>query len=226
MEQQGPNSASSVPGTWAAASPRKSPRRATGSCSWIWTRRRCTVDWNQSASAGQGRGTPHLPQVQADDFPRVRPLASWRPARIARLIIEAIFEDLEIKKKLFVQLDQLCAPQIRLATNTSSFLVRHLAAVTREPPASSGCTSSTTRRRTAWWRSSATTAPRRSTEAWRLWRPSARRRSIPPTPRLRGQPLLRAVAQRGGPPARGRRPASPPSRPLKAPSGSAWGRSS
>jgi enoyl-CoA hydratase/3-hydroxyacyl-CoA dehydrogenase len=51
----------------------------------------------------------------------------------ADLIIEAIFEDEKVKKELFANLDQICAPKTILATNTSSFYVSELANATNRP---------------------------------------------------------------------------------------------
>ncbi|MBI4577033.1 MAG: enoyl-CoA hydratase/isomerase family protein, partial [Planctomycetes bacterium] len=47
------------------------------------------------------------------------------------LVIEAVFEDLEVKRDLFRRLDAICPAATILATNTSSFRVRDLAAVVR-----------------------------------------------------------------------------------------------
>ena len=46
------------------------------------------------------------------------------------LIIEAVFEDLEVKGQLFKKLDGICAPKTVFATNTSSLLVYRIAAYT------------------------------------------------------------------------------------------------
>lgn len=43
------------------------------------------------------------------------------------LIIEAVFEDMAVKKDLFKRLDEICEPKTILATNTSSFSVDELA---------------------------------------------------------------------------------------------------
>ena len=51
----------------------------------------------------------------------------------ADLVVEAVFEDLKVKQDLFSRLDKLAPPQTLLATNTSSFKVRELAAVTGRP---------------------------------------------------------------------------------------------
>ncbi len=45
----------------------------------------------------------------------------------ADLVIEAVFEDKQVKIDLFQRLDQICAPKTILATNTSSFYVREFA---------------------------------------------------------------------------------------------------
>jgi enoyl-CoA hydratase/3-hydroxyacyl-CoA dehydrogenase len=51
----------------------------------------------------------------------------------ADLVIEAIFEDLDIKKQLLRDLDRCCKPGCVLATNTSSFYVQQLADATQRP---------------------------------------------------------------------------------------------
>jgi 3-hydroxybutyryl-CoA dehydrogenase len=48
----------------------------------------------------------------------------------ADLIIEAVIEKLEAKRQLFVRLDQLCKPEARLATNTSSLSIASIASAT------------------------------------------------------------------------------------------------
>src|SRR6202022_2104228 len=51
----------------------------------------------------------------------------------AELIIEAASENLELKLKIFKQLDDLAPPNCILATNTSSISVTKIAAATRRP---------------------------------------------------------------------------------------------
>jgi 3-hydroxybutyryl-CoA dehydrogenase len=48
-------------------------------------------------------------------------------------VIEAVFEDLELKKSVFKQLDELTRPQVVLTTNTSSMSVTEIAMSTRRP---------------------------------------------------------------------------------------------
>ncbi len=51
----------------------------------------------------------------------------------ADFVIEAIFEDLAIKKRLFADLDRICRPGVVLATNTSSMSITEIAAATGRP---------------------------------------------------------------------------------------------
>jgi enoyl-CoA hydratase/3-hydroxyacyl-CoA dehydrogenase len=51
----------------------------------------------------------------------------------ADLVVEAVFEDLKVKQDLFARLDRSAPPAAVLATNTSSFKVRDLAAATKRP---------------------------------------------------------------------------------------------
>lgn len=49
------------------------------------------------------------------------------------LIIEAIIEDMEIKKKVFAEIDGIARPEAILASNTSSLSVSEMAAATKRP---------------------------------------------------------------------------------------------
>jgi 3-hydroxybutyryl-CoA dehydrogenase len=51
----------------------------------------------------------------------------------ADLVVEAVPEYLELKQKVFRQLDELCPPKTILASNTSSLMPSSLADVTRRP---------------------------------------------------------------------------------------------
>jgi 3-hydroxybutyryl-CoA dehydrogenase len=53
--------------------------------------------------------------------------------READLVIEAVFEDLELKKEVFKKMDALCPKEAVLATNTSTLSVSAIAAVTSRP---------------------------------------------------------------------------------------------
>lgn len=51
----------------------------------------------------------------------------------ADLVIEAVFEDMDLKKRVFAALDDIAKPEAVLATNTSGLDVNALAAATRRP---------------------------------------------------------------------------------------------
>jgi len=51
----------------------------------------------------------------------------------ADIIVEAATENLDLKLKIFAQLDELCKPDCILATNTSSISITEVAAVTKRP---------------------------------------------------------------------------------------------
>jgi 3-hydroxybutyryl-CoA dehydrogenase len=54
-------------------------------------------------------------------------------ARDADLVLESLPEDLELKQRVYAELDALCPARTILASNTSSFRITDLAAVTRRP---------------------------------------------------------------------------------------------
>ena len=64
---------------------------------------------------------------------RVRGTTRFEDLADVDLAIEAVFEDLEVKQNVFRKLDEVLKPGAVLATNTSSFLVRDVAAATNRP---------------------------------------------------------------------------------------------
>ena len=51
----------------------------------------------------------------------------------AELVVEAVFENLEVKQEVFRKLSDACGPDTILSTNTSSFFVRDVASVVSNP---------------------------------------------------------------------------------------------
>jgi 3-hydroxybutyryl-CoA dehydrogenase len=76
-----------------------------------------------------------ITQAQADEAARnVTPVADLpTAARDADLVVEAVIEDLALKRSLFKQLDTLVAGSAILATNTSSLSVARIAEATHSP---------------------------------------------------------------------------------------------
>ncbi|CAB1065175.1 3-hydroxybutyryl-CoA dehydrogenase (EC [Olavius sp. associated proteobacterium Delta 1] len=71
---------------------------------------------------------------QVDDiFSRIQGSSDFNAAADADLVIEAVFEDKQVKADLFQKLDKICSEKTILATNTSSFYVRDFARQTARP---------------------------------------------------------------------------------------------
>ncbi|MBM3560061.1 MAG: 3-hydroxyacyl-CoA dehydrogenase [Alphaproteobacteria bacterium] len=60
---------------------------------------------------------------------------SYADIAAADLVIEAVFENMEMKKKVFAELDKAARPGAVLATNTSTLDIDEIAAVTQRPQA-------------------------------------------------------------------------------------------
>ncbi|WP_284337778.1 3-hydroxyacyl-CoA dehydrogenase NAD-binding domain-containing protein [Comamonas sp. NoAH] len=64
---------------------------------------------------------------------RYTPSTSYDDLKEVDLVIEAVFEDLEVKKAVFKELDRVCKPGAVLATNTSYLDIDAIAAATSRP---------------------------------------------------------------------------------------------
>uniref|UniRef100_A0A0E0JPS7 3-hydroxybutyryl-CoA dehydrogenase n=1 Tax=Oryza punctata TaxID=4537 RepID=A0A0E0JPS7_ORYPU len=68
-----------------------------------------------------------------DSIERIKCVSSVQELCDADLVIEAIVESEDIKKKLFVELDKITKPSAILASNTSSISITRLASATNRP---------------------------------------------------------------------------------------------
>ncbi len=73
------------------------------------------------------------PQQVDETLARIRGTTDFAEVADADLVIEAVFEDKQVKSDLFKKLDGLCSKKTILATNTSSFYVHEFAAQTSRP---------------------------------------------------------------------------------------------
>ena len=64
---------------------------------------------------------------------RIKTTPSLKSFRDCNLIIETVIENLEVKKKLFTELDEICPKHAILATNTSSLSIIDMAMSTKRP---------------------------------------------------------------------------------------------
>ena len=61
------------------------------------------------------------------------PSTDVKDAADCDLVVEAIVENMDIKAKVFKQLDEICKPSCILASNTSSLPITEIAAATKRP---------------------------------------------------------------------------------------------
>ena len=73
------------------------------------------------------------PRLRDDLLARIEPASHLEALADARLVVEAIVEDLAIKQNLFVSLEQICAPDTILASNTSSLSITAIASALARP---------------------------------------------------------------------------------------------
>jgi 3-hydroxyacyl-CoA dehydrogenase len=89
-----------------------------------------TIRKNYAGTVAKGK----LAQEEADRrIARIQPSLELAAVAEADLVIEAVFEDMDVKKELFGKLDALCKPDAVLATNTSRLDVNEIAASTSRP---------------------------------------------------------------------------------------------
>ncbi|MCJ1907968.1 3-hydroxyacyl-CoA dehydrogenase family protein [Planococcus ruber] len=70
-----------------------------------------------------------IEQAEADAIrERIRPTSSIEELKEVDMVIEAIIEQIEPKKKLFAELDQICKPSTIFASNTSGLSITEMAA--------------------------------------------------------------------------------------------------
>lgn len=64
---------------------------------------------------------------------RIKPTTDMNLAKEADLVVEAAIENMEIKKKIFAELDAICKSEAILATNTSSLSITDVGSATKRP---------------------------------------------------------------------------------------------
>ena len=85
---------------------------------------------NYAATVSKGR----LSQAEMDArLARITPTLDDGDLGAADVVIEAVFEELPLKKEVFARLDRVCKPEAILATNTSTLDVDAIAAATSRP---------------------------------------------------------------------------------------------
>jgi 3-hydroxyacyl-CoA dehydrogenase len=89
-----------------------------------------TIRKNYAATVAKGR----LPQTNMDArLGLISGTLDYGDIAGADIVIEAVFEEMDLKKQVFRTLDQVCKPAAILATNTSTLDVNEIAAATARP---------------------------------------------------------------------------------------------
>jgi 3-hydroxyacyl-CoA dehydrogenase len=85
---------------------------------------------NYAGSVKRGR----LTQQYVDErMALLTPTIDWADFAEVDLALEGVFENLDVKKSVFAELDRVCKPSAILATNTSTLSIDDIAAVTSRP---------------------------------------------------------------------------------------------
>lgn len=85
---------------------------------------------NYQNSANKGR----FPQAEVEArMGRITPSLDMADFADCDLVIEAVFENMDLKKQIFTRLDEIAKPGAILASNTSALNVDEIAAVTKRP---------------------------------------------------------------------------------------------
>ncbi len=75
-----------------------------------------------------------LDPAQKDEIMgRIKGTTDMSDLKDVDFVIEAVIEDLDLKKQVFKELDELCRPEVILASNTSSMSLTEIASATKRP---------------------------------------------------------------------------------------------
>ena len=85
---------------------------------------------NYEATAARGRLTAADVEKRME---LITGTTDFKAAADADMVIEAVFEEMPVKKDVFAKLDAICKPDAVLATNTSTLDVDEIASATRRP---------------------------------------------------------------------------------------------
>lgn len=72
-------------------------------------------------------------EKKEENLARIKGSTDIKIIKDADFIIEAATEDMAVKKELFAELEELCRPDVILATNTSSLSITAIASATKKP---------------------------------------------------------------------------------------------
>jgi len=88
-----------------------------------------TIEWSVEKMVSKGKVEGSKDEI----LKRINTTEDLKDAEDADLVIEAVVENLELKQKLFSELDGICSPEAILASNTSGLLITDIASKTNHP---------------------------------------------------------------------------------------------
>jgi len=87
------------------------------------------IEWSVNKFVEKGKVKEDMATIMA----RIKIVTDFSEAKSVDLIIEAVFEKVDLKQEIFKKIDVVCAPEALIASNTSAIPITELAAVTRRP---------------------------------------------------------------------------------------------
>ena len=87
------------------------------------------IEWSVGKFIEKGKVKEDLETILG----RISTVSDYSPVAQVDLVIEAVFENLELKQKVFADLDQAASPQALMASNTSAIPITELATVSKHP---------------------------------------------------------------------------------------------
>jgi 3-hydroxybutyryl-CoA dehydrogenase len=88
------------------------------------------IEKNLARQVDKGRMTP---EDRDAVWRRIEGTVPMDPLAEADIVVEAAIENIELKRKIFTELDELCRPEVILASNTSSISITEIGAATGRP---------------------------------------------------------------------------------------------
>ena len=86
-------------------------------------------------SVGKLAAKGKIPEADVEPIMgRIETATDLKAAADCELVVEAVFENLEVKSEIFKTLDEVCPPETILASNTSSISITRIAAATKRQP--------------------------------------------------------------------------------------------
>ncbi|HYM12188.1 MAG TPA: 3-hydroxyacyl-CoA dehydrogenase NAD-binding domain-containing protein [Bryobacterales bacterium] len=89
-----------------------------------------TIRRNYENSVKKGRFTE---QEMRERLARITPTLAWKGFEQADIIVEAVFEEMKLKKEVFAEIDKVARPDAILASNTSTLDIDEIASATSRP---------------------------------------------------------------------------------------------